>query len=507
MFNKIYLLVLSLFLFSCSEGIQEIRTDSLDNRYEITFNVYEDFLSLYNIELNAFESIRTFKIGAFNSYALTSEGRLFTVGRNNFGQLGNGNFVDQSTPIDITSNLKLEEGEHIRDFYTGGIHSAVITSKNRLIMWGHNSSGQIGNGTTEVQPEPFDISGNLSLRNNELIEFVSLAASSSFVLTSNNRVIAWGDNRYGQLGDGTKIDRLIPLEITSFFSLESNERVNYLSTTHGRSFASSSLGRTFIWGDTGPIGWGETEFEGGDPSSFQLTPIDITSMFGLETDEIIKSVATSFYHSIAITSNERVFSWCSINWTCDGTVKISNTPVEITPFFDLLEGERIRFVSVGSYHSTALTSEGRVIVWGSNRFGQLGFGSVRELIEPVDVNNRFDLNVGEEIVSFSLADTRSTAITSEGRVFGWGNDREGYLSRVTTNKNIPFLLTDKESRITFTETARFSFDQNIVEPTTANKIGYYFDGWYIDNSFTTRYEFIKMPARDLTLYGRWLKNN
>ena len=82
----------------------------------------------------------------------------------------------------------------------------------------------------------------------------------------------------------------------------------------------------------------------------------------------------------------------------------SSTPVEITSRFNLGVGEAITEVALGSYHSSAITSEGRIFTWGYNYSGQLGDDTQNNSSTPVEITSRFNLGVGETITEVALGE-------------------------------------------------------------------------------------------------------
>ena len=98
-----------------------------------------------------------FKLGLQHSSAVSSNHRVFIWGYNEQGQLGIGNTINQSIPVDITSRINLIGEEYVLSSSLGGLHSAILTTNNRLFFWGRNSSGQLGNGNEQNSSIPIEI--------------------------------------------------------------------------------------------------------------------------------------------------------------------------------------------------------------------------------------------------------------------------------------------------------------------------------------------------------------
>src|SRR5690554_2902029 len=181
------------------------------NSYNITYYIYpDDYDPLKDILLAPGETIIQVSLGFNHSAALTSSGRLFTWGRNDYGQLGDGTSTYKSTPTEITSQFSLSTGDQIISVSLGSSHSAALTSSGRLFTWGYNDDGRLGDGTTTNRSTPTEITSRISLSTGDQIISVSLGHHHSAALTSSGRLFTWGRNNQGQLGDGTNTTRYSP---------------------------------------------------------------------------------------------------------------------------------------------------------------------------------------------------------------------------------------------------------------------------------------------------------
>ncbi|MCN0181366.1 RCC1 domain-containing protein, partial [Salinispora arenicola] len=168
--------------------------------------------------------------GASHSLAITSTGTALAWGSNRQGQLGDGTTVDSSTPASVS----LPPGITVTAVAAGASHSLAITSTGTALAWGDNSNGQLGNGTTSDSPVPVDV----SLPPGITVTAVAAGAFHSLAVTSTGTVLAWGNNFFGQLGEGTTTGNSTPVPV----NLPAGTTVTAVAAGAFHSLASTSTG-------------------------------------------------------------------------------------------------------------------------------------------------------------------------------------------------------------------------------------------------------------------------
>jgi alpha-tubulin suppressor-like RCC1 family protein len=169
------------------------------------------------------------------SCALTASNVLQCWGMNAYGGLGDGTVVNKSVPTVI------DFGVSYSVISTGALHTCGITTAGVLKCWGLNDSGQLGDGTTGNKTLPVTVDATSTYSN---------VAVSSFVLyhtcgiTTSGVLKCWGNNNYGQVGDGTTgVARALPVVIASGTNF-SDVSAGYVHTCAVRS----STGALYCWG-------------------------------------------------------------------------------------------------------------------------------------------------------------------------------------------------------------------------------------------------------------------
>ncbi len=280
----------------------------------------------------------------------------------------------------------------------GGGHVLALKSDGTVWSWGENREGQLGDGTTVDKHTPVKVSG--------LTDMVALSSGSyhSLALKSDGTVWAWGENWYGQLGDGTTVDKHTPVKVSGLTDVVA------LSTGTCYSLALKSDGTVWSWGQNwaGQLGDGTTED--------RITPVQVSGL----TDVVALSGAEM--HSLALKSDGTIWAWGE-NWygqLGDGTTVDKHTPVKVSGLADMVA------LSSGNYHSLALKSDGTVWAWGVNERGQLGDGTTVDRHTPVKVSGLTD------VVALNTGSQHSLVLKSDGTVWAWGRNWYGQLGDGTT---------------------------------------------------------------------------
>lgn len=123
------------------------------------------------------------------------------------GQLGDGTLEGKLVPV-VVSSL----GSGIQAISAGDFHACAVTTAGATLCWGSNAFGGLGDGTTvDYSTTPVLVTGLGSG-----VASVSAGTWQSCALTTAGNVFCWGYNAYGQVGDGTQVDRPLAVPVPSF---------------------------------------------------------------------------------------------------------------------------------------------------------------------------------------------------------------------------------------------------------------------------------------------------
>lgn len=288
-------------------------------------------------------------------------GAVITVGNNDVGQLGDGNTRSSLVPVfvDASGVLKFVD---IVSISTGGYHSLLLDRGGGVYSFGGNFFGQLGDGTHADRDSPVMCSGCVFYTTK-----ISAGGQHSLVLSSSGQAYGFGLNSYGQLGDGTFIDKARPTPV-----VQNNELKNGITAISAGGFHSlviSDSGYVFSFGlnEDGQLGIGNT--------SNLNVPVQVPVSGIME-------ISAGGAHSLLMTYfGETVYAFGRNNdgQLGDGTFSNHSLPEPVS------FKSRSVAISAGGSHSLILSDSGRVYSFGSNEFGQLGIGSYINTNVPVPV--------------------------------------------------------------------------------------------------------------------------
>ena len=239
----------------------------------------------------------------------TNSNQVYSFGKNNYGQLGDGTTVDayKSSPVNITSNF----GQTVKKVFAGDYYYGALTEDGHVYMWGYGEEGNLGTGNSNNQATPIDITANFSAIDGGIINIVpahDFRSAITFALTDTGHVYGWGNGRNGALGTGKDQYEYYPVDITPNFNLNSGETIIQVAAdsgngNYGHGLALTDRGRVFTWGDNrdGELGDGST--------TDSYLPKDITGNFELVGDDKIISVGAGVNRSYAVSANGVVYRW------------------------------------------------------------------------------------------------------------------------------------------------------------------------------------------------------
>lgn len=275
--KTIFVFFLSSFSFSYASNIVAfIDIDTLLNNSNSEYSdETSDESSLTGGEYVDFKEIKS---GWSHNFALDENNKLWGIGYNKSGNLGDGTSENKDYWIKL-------DFENIKQFETGGDNSIVLLNNGELYVAGKNNSGSLGVGTTNYVTNWTKIT---STNFTSVDEILSVSDSNTFI-RSGNKVYGTGYNVHGGLGDGTGINK------SEFFEIPFLENVSYMTTGWWNSFAIKN-GKLYSTGTNynSQLGYETTETCHGNPCSLEWKEAE--GIQGTVTDVFVND-STIFYQN------------------------------------------------------------------------------------------------------------------------------------------------------------------------------------------------------------------
>jgi alpha-tubulin suppressor-like RCC1 family protein len=246
-------------------------------------------------------------IAAGNSHtcALMAGGGVKCWGDNSLGQLGDGTTTDHSTPVNVAGLSSAAAS-----IAAGESHTCALMAGGGVKCWGDNWDGQLGDGTTTDRSTPVNVAGLSSG-----VAAIAAGGDHTCALTTSGGVKCWGDNWYGQLGDGTTTDRRTPVNVAG---LSSGAAAIAAGVWHTCAVTTGGGAKCWGWNSSGQLGDGTT--------TDRSTPVNVA-----ELSSGVAAIAAGGFHTCALTTVGRVKCW-GWNWygqLGDGTTIDRKTPVDV----------------------------------------------------------------------------------------------------------------------------------------------------------------------------------
>jgi alpha-tubulin suppressor-like RCC1 family protein len=423
-------------------------------------NVFTEILSLKG------KNIVAMVAGYEHSFAFGSDGKAYAVGRGEYGQLGLSHIKPRNVfteiawlddkriiPMAVSTPSTGEYGKKINPIVSSGGDSFVIDSDGKVYAAGNNYFGGLGVGNTSPSDEFIEV---LSLKHKKIVAMTT-HDNYSFALDIYGKVYAAGYNEYGQLGLGDSGERTNRARFTEVSSLSGKK---IIAIDH--SFAIDEDGKVYAtgWNGYGRLGLGDS-----GRKTYRKVFTEVSSLSGKK----IVAIAAGDYHTIAIDSYGKLyatghnrFGELGLGDSGDGTHR--NVFTEVSS----LSGKKIVAIAAGDYHSIAIDSDGKVYAAGRNQDGQLGVGDRGDGTKRNIFTEVSSLS-GKKIVAIVAGIRSVKALTNDGKVYATGSNLSDKFTEVPSSKgkkivaiSYPYVLADNGRVYMFGKKVSSLVDKNIT---------------------------------------------
>ena len=382
------------------DGITWVSWSSLQAAYTTSYQMYdmgydgERFIVVGdNRYAQSYDGI------TWTAYAIAS-GSL-TLAINGFDYLVGGS----SASLQISTNnyqVDLDDLLVRRDAFSAG----------NAYTWGSNNYSQLGDGATTSKSSPGTVSGNLNSWKQ-----IAVGAFTVKAVKTDGTLWGWGYNVYGDLGDGTNIQRNSPVTVSgggnNWKQVASSEKSTAAIKTDGTLW-------TYGDNDNGTLGDGTVS-----PRSSPVTTVG-----GGNNWKTLCANGTYGTHLAAIKTDGTLWTWGSngAGQLGDNTITNKSSPVTTAG-----GGNNWNSVSVGWASTAAIKTDGTLWTWGHNGSGRLGDGTTTSRSSPVSIAGG-----GSNWKQVACGYSHMAAVKTDGTLWTWGVGSSGQLGHNTSsNRSSP----------------------------------------------------------------------
>ena len=334
---------------------------------------------------------------------------------------------------------------------TGDSQTVAVDQNNTLWAWGTNLSGEIGNGTTVDQPVPIKILDNVKFA----LATNTATFNTTYAIKTDGSLWGWGSNMYGNLGDGTIIDKLSPIKIMDdVLSIQFNINL-YIIKKDGSLWV---CGEDGVYAGTNTTGiitspvkildnvknvcLGSMSYAIENDNSAWRWGVDDTTYWSGSINyktpqkfmDNVRSVTTNGFSTLVVKCNNELWGWGS-----NSNGQLGDNPTFLaTPTLLFTDGVKEAFF--GSDCTYILGVDDNLYGMGSNDLGQLGDGTLTDSYDPVEIVTG---------VKKFIHNGNSWVINNDNVLMGWGINNF-YLGTSTSGiitKPIPILNNVKDFSI------------------------------------------------------------
>ncbi len=379
--------------------------------------------------------VATIAVGDHHTCAVRTDGTVWCWGDGSKGQLGDGTTGDptshrRTTPVRVLRGSSALRGA--TKVAAGGYHSCAVRTDGGVVCWGDDTYGQLGDGqagssasrTTAVRVRRG--SGYLTG-----VKRITAGEYHTCAIQSDSHVLCWGQGSEGQLGDGRS--GVGHLRTSAIRVRQGNgylTGVDAIAAGGGHTCAATSDGSAWCWG-AGSVG--QLGDEGSGSGHLRTSAARVRHGSGFLTR--VSGIAAGPFHSCARRIDGT--SWCW-GWEKYGALGDATGAANIirTLPVQVLRGSRalthVTGIAAGYGHSCARRDDATAMCWGSDVRGQLGDGTTGDpatglRVTAVQVVRQSGPFGGVRKLDGGLGHT--CALRTDGTAWCWGSNDSGQLGR------------------------------------------------------------------------------
>jgi alpha-tubulin suppressor-like RCC1 family protein len=249
--------------------------------------------------------------GYTHSLALCSDGTVAAWGSNDHGELGNNSTNSSLVPVPVNSAAGVSAlyDKSVVGIAAGYTHNLALCSDGTLVAWGNNAEGELGDTTTTQRTVPVAVStsSGISALAGKAVVAVAAGAFHSLALASDGTLAAWGGNSSGELGNNSTNNSSVPAAVNTAAGVSAlfGKAVVAIATGAGDTLALCSDGSLTAWG------WNHYGQLGDTTTTQRIVPTAVSTAAGISAlyGKTVVAIAAGGYHSVALCSDGALTAW------------------------------------------------------------------------------------------------------------------------------------------------------------------------------------------------------
>jgi len=342
-------------------------------------------------------------LGYHHTCSILDNGTAICWGHDGYEQLGDGGNSDRH--VRPSEPVSSSDGSTYRSIFSTHHRTCALTFSGSLFCWGQNDWGESGDGTSNTYSSP---TVPVMIPSNRSVVTVGMGEQHTCAILDDDSLMCWGRDQDGEIGNGIEEDvaQYTPISIVI------PTIRNAISVDGGHT------NTCVLFDDGGIMCWGKDHVgQNGDGGSSSTTHSPGSNVALPEGRSAI-DLSVGAYHSCAVLDDFSITCW---GWNAYGQIGDNTTTDAISPVLvQLPAGAKATDVDAGDHHTCAVLENGSVNCWGWNKYKQVS-GSDWTILTPqhVDGTNSF--------VHVVVAARHSCALAENGTISCWGENGNGQL--------------------------------------------------------------------------------